>query len=127
MAWLSQNWLWIVVAIFVFFLMSRMHRMGHGMGHSMGRGYGPADRSLPPERGQSFGTALDPVSKRAVAKDSAISAVYRGRAYYFENREDRDAFEADPDKYIGASPSAGQLIGTEDASRERARRRRGCC
>lgn len=66
--------------------------------------------------------AFDPVSRRAVTVGSApISMVYQGRAYYFESRENRDAFEADPKKYLAESP-AGQPIGSAD----RPRRRRGC-
>lgn len=124
MTWLSHNWIWILVAIGFFYFMIRMHGMGHGMGHSMGRSYG---RDLPTNRRADFTTAFDPVSRRPVATGgSAISVVYRGRAYYFGNREDRDAFEADPEKYISATPGTGQAIGSEDAYRERPHRRRGC-
>lgn len=126
MAWLSQNWIWIVVVIGFFYFMTRMHGMGHGMGHSMRRGYGRDSTNLPADRGNDSATAFDPVSRRAVATGgSAISAVYRGRAFYFENREDREAFEADPEKYVAGS-AAGQPIGAEDAFRGRPRRRRGC-
>lgn len=126
MQWLSQNWIWIAIAIGGFYFMSRMHGMG-GMGHSMGRGYGRDSGAQPTDRGAASNTAFDPVSRRAVATGgSAISAVYHGRAYYFENREDRDAFEADPDKYIAGLPAAGQTLGSDDAYRERPRRRGGC-
>ena len=128
MEWLSQNWIWIAVAIGGFYLMTRMHGMGHGMGHSMGRGHGGEGGDPPADRSAGAGATFDPVSRRAVATGgSAISAVYRGRAYYFENREDRDAFEADPEKYVAGSPAAGQVIGSEEADRERPRRRRGGC
>ena len=73
------------------------------------------------------GNLFDPVSSRAFARGNApISTIYRGRAYYFESRENRDAFEAGPEKYIAAAPAAGQTIGAENADRERPRRRRGC-
>lgn len=42
-----------------------------------------------------------------------ISAVYKGRAYYFENRGNRDAFETSPEKYIAGSPMAGSPIGAQ--------------
>lgn len=67
--------------------------------------------------------AFDPVSRRAVTVGGApVSTVFQGRAYYFESRENRDAFEANPEKYLAGSPAASQLIGSAD----RPRRRRGC-
>jgi YHS domain-containing protein len=126
MQWITQNWIWIVVAIGVFYFMTRMPGMGRSMG-SMRRGYGRDSGAPPADRGTGSNTAFDPVSRRAVTTGgSAISAVYHDRAYYFENREDRDAFEAEPEKYIAGSPAAGQPIGSEDAYRERPRRRGGC-
>ncbi len=122
MEWLSQNWIWIVVAIGGLYFMTRMHGMGSGMGHAMGRGDSP-----PANGGTGSTTVFDPVSRRMIAPGgSSISAVYHGRAYYFETKEDRDAFEADPEKYIAAAPGAGQVIGSEDSNRERPRRRGGC-
>lgn len=47
------------------------------------------------------------------------------RAYFFETKEDRDAFEAEPEKYVAAAPGAGQVMGSEDHYRHR-RRRGGC-
>lgn len=127
MEWLSQNWLWIVVAIGGFYLMTRMHGMGHGMGHSRGHGHGRHGDHPPSDGRVDAGTAIDPVSRRAVATGgAAISAVYRGSAYYFENRENRNAFEADPANYAAGTPGAGQVIGSEEADRERPRRRHGC-
>lgn len=74
------------------------------------------------------GNLFDPVSSRAFAGgDAPISTIYRGRAYYFESRANRDAFEAGPEKYIAAAPAAGQVIGSEEPDRERPRRRRGGC
>ena len=123
MDWLSQNWIWIAIAIGGVYFMTRMHGMGGGMGRSMRRGQ--ADEA-PPDQGRSLGITFDPVSRHAVAPGgSAASAVYHGRAYYFENREDRDTFEADPEKYIASAPEAGQPIGSENPYRQR-RRRGGC-
>ena len=71
-------------------------------------------------------TALDPVSQHAVALGGApISTVYQGRAFYFESRENRDAFENNPSKYLAGSSGAGQFVGPEASSPERPRRR-GC-
>ena len=72
-------------------------------------------------------TAFDPVSRRAVALGGApISAVYQGQAYYFETRENRDAFETSPDKYLAGLAKAGQAIGPAPTSQDRPRRHRGC-
>ena len=122
MQWLTQNWIWIAVAVGGFYFMTRMHRggMGRSMGHSYQRAYdGPADRGAGPT------TVFDPVSRRAVAA-GGISSIYHGRAYYFENRENRDAFEADSEKYLAGAPPAGQAIGS-DSEYDRPRRRRGGC
>ena len=72
-------------------------------------------------------TVFDPVSRRAVALGGTpVSAVYQGRAYYFESRENRDVFEGNPVKYLAGFPAAGQAIGSDAASAERPRRRGGC-
>jgi YHS domain-containing protein len=118
MQWLSQNWIWIAVAVGGFYFMTRMHR--GGMGRSMGRG---GDESA--DRGTGPAAVFDPVSRRAVAA-GGISSIYHGRAFYFENRENRDAFEADSEKYVAGAPTAGQAIGSE-SEYNRPRRRRGGC
>ena len=118
MEWLSHNWVWIVAGIGLVFLMTRMHGMGHGMGRGCG---GHGDRT-PADTETNSGNAIDPVSRRIVTTGgSAISTVYRGRAYYFENRDDRDAFESNPEKYLVGAPAVGQAI-----AGERFRRRGGC-
>ncbi|MDD3762904.1 MAG: YHS domain-containing protein [Pseudomonadota bacterium] len=60
--------------------------------------------------------ALDPVSGNPVRTDRALTAVYGGRAYYFESEETRKRFEAEPQKYASHEPPPG----------ERPRRRGGC-
>lgn len=71
---------------------------------------------------------FDPVSGRAFAAGNVpLSSIYRGRAYYFESRENRDTFESDPEKYIAASPIAGQAIGSEETPQDRSHGRHGCC
>ena len=57
MQWITQNWIWIAVAIAVFYFMARMHGMGRGMGHSMGRGYGRNGGDPPADRGTGSDTA----------------------------------------------------------------------
>lgn len=71
-------------------------------------------------------TAFDPVSQHTIMFSTPISTLYRERAYYFESRENRDAFESDPEKYLAGSPTVGQPIGSKSASADWPRRRRGC-
>ncbi len=124
MDWLSQNWIWVAFAAGAFFFMTRMG--GHGMGGSMRHSYGGARDTAPPDVGTSPRTAFDPVSKRAVAGGAAIASVYRNQAYYFETRENRDAFEAAPEKYLAGMAPAGQAIDDyRDDDRPR-RHRHGC-
>lgn len=70
-------------------------------------------------------TAFDPVSQHTIMFDMPISALYRQRVYYFESRENRDAFESDPEKYLAGSPTAGQPIGPQNAVTVTSRRKRG--
>ncbi|MBI1220936.1 MAG: YHS domain-containing protein [Rhodobacteraceae bacterium] len=118
MSWLSQNWLWIALAVGVIFFMTR--RGGFGMGRSMRYNQGPG-QDAPASRSLLGG--VDPVSKHSVAPGtSSISSVYRDRAYYFETRENRDAFEAEPEKYLTGTAAAGQLISGD----RQGHRRHGC-
>lgn len=130
MTWLAQNWIWIVLAVGVFLLMRRagcgMGHMGGGGGHAHGGGHEPSGGAYPPtlERHEAR-AAVDPVSRRELpAGGSPVSAVYRGRAYYFENRENREAFEKEPEKYAGGAESGAPL---EQSSREHSHRRRHGC
>lgn len=127
MNWLSQNWIWIALAVGGFFLFTRIGVGGCGMGRSTGTGHGSSDDGAPAERGAGSGTVFDPVNRHALPAGAVISSVYRGRAYHFESRENRDAFEGDPEKYLAGSPAVGQAIGSEGASADRPRRRHGCC
>ncbi len=84
-----------------FFLMMRFgcgaHVMGHGHGGHKGHD-GPSigDRAqwAPPE------TDVDPVCRMSVRTDGAKSSIYHGRVYYFCSAEHRDAFEAEPARYV---------------------------
>lgn len=126
MAWLGQNWVWIALAVGAFFFMTRMG--GCGMGHSSGHHHHEDDRqdTAPPSAGNRPGKLFDPVSGHGFAAgDAPISTVYGGRAYYFESRENRDRFEADPERYLASAPAVGAPI---EAGREEQRRhhRHGC-
>lgn len=128
MQWLAQNWIWMVLGIGVLFFMTRMGGMGGcGMGRSTGHSHGSSNDNPPADRGAGPGTAFDPVSRHAVTPGgTTLSAAYHGRAYYFESRENRDAFEGNPEKYLAGASAAGQAIGAENADRERPHRRGGC-
>jgi YHS domain-containing protein len=95
--------LYFLVLAGFFFLMMRFgcgaHVMGHG-DHRAHRGGGAPDwhepRWVPPE------TVIDPVCRISVRTDSAKSSVYQGTVYYFCSVAHRDAFEAAPERYVGA-------------------------
>lgn len=118
MEWLTQNWIWIVLVVGVFFMMRRGgmgcgvggHRSHHG-GHSEGHGDGHSDGAPRLE------SAIDAVSGQAVGVEKALTSVYRGRTYYFATRENRDTFEAAPERYASAAGS----------EHEHRRNRHGCC
>jgi YHS domain-containing protein len=42
-----------------------------------------------------------------------MELIYGGRAFYFESRDNRDAFEADPEKYVAGMPFSGEPVGAE--------------
>ena len=97
----------ILIAGF-FFLMMRSgcgsHVMGHGHGghgghegHGGGAPQGPGPWRPPV-------TEVDPVCRMTVQTDTAKSAVYNGRIYYFCSAEHRDQFEAAPERYTAATP-----------------------
>src|SRR5574337_118150 len=67
------------------------HRSHHG-GHSEGHGDGHSDGAPRLE------SAIDAVSGQAVGVEKALTSVYRGRTYYFATRENRDTFEAAPER-----------------------------
>lgn len=131
MQWLVQNWLWIAVAIGGFFLFTRSGAgggmAGCGMGRSMGGGCGNRGDRRSAQTDAGPGNAVDPVGRRTVPAGAAVSSLYRDHAYYFENRDNRDAFESDPEKYVEGAAAAGQTIGSQEASRARTHRRQGCC
>lgn len=125
MDWLSQNWIWIALGVGALFFITRMG--GCGMGHSTDRGHGSGNNNSPSEQVNSDGTSFDPVSHRVVAAGGAeISSVYHGRAYHFENHENRVTFEGNPEKYLAGMPSAGETANAERDSDHQQHHRHGC-
>lgn len=137
MSWLTQNWIWVALAIGVGFYLFRGGLRGHagghggvlgGMGHAGhagdgGQGGQPENRALsaPANAPQAV---LDPVSGDAVRTSGALTSVYQGMIYYFASKENRDRFEGAPQEY--ASKAAGQPVRPAEAANERPRRRGGC-
>ena len=68
---------------------------------------------------------IDPVSQRALPATTAIATVYRGLIYYFEDRANRDAFEADPEKYFVGLQSAQQVASAPSGVSHHAHRPNG--
>lgn len=100
MNWLSQNWIWIVVAIAFVLFMRRGGLAGCGMGHSRHGGGGHGG-----DAGSGARAPVDPVSGKEVDTRHAITSYYGGRAYYFEGAETRQRFEASPEKYAAREPN----------------------
>lgn len=134
MNFLSQNWWWILLVIGVFLLFSRR---GHGLG---GFGHGhhgyqtspggyreDRDHSEHSASGHSIrpAVATDPVTHKDVPTTQAVTSVYQGRIYYFENADSRQRFEAAPDQY--AREGLSYPVASEARTVERPRRRRGGC
>jgi len=71
---------------------------------------------------------IDPVSRRTVPADLAIASVHQGRVYHFEDRTNRDAFEAEPEKYVaGAQALIGQEVNSPAKSNKQTHKDHGCC
>jgi YHS domain-containing protein len=59
--------------------------------------FGQAKKSTPKPRPEK---ARDPVCGLMVEKDPQLSAVYKGKTYYFCSKADRDKFKKNPEKYV---------------------------
>ena len=54
-----------------------------------------------PDTEQSVVKSKDPVCNMMVRHDPELSAEHEGRTYYFCMKRDLEAFEKDPEKYLG--------------------------
>jgi YHS domain-containing protein len=98
MAWLGQNWIYILVVIGVIFMMRR-----GGMGCAPGGGRHRHDEHGESEHHPQSASNTDPVDGQAVDPQTAVTSVYQDRTYYFATRENRDRFEAAPQQYAAKS------------------------
>ena len=118
MGWLTQNWVWIVVAIGLIWMMRRGGMPGCGMGHAgHGGGSSPSESGTPPAEKPAKPT--DPVTGKEVDAQHAITSYYQGQVYYFEDAATRQRFEASPEKYARKAAPAGD-------GGQRAHRHHGC-
>lgn len=70
---------------------------------------------------------FDPVSQRMLPAATTVASVHQGRIYYFEDRANRDVFEAEPEKYLAElHQPIGQQIGVSGKSNEHAHQSHGC-
>jgi YHS domain-containing protein len=112
-----------VLAVGAFFFMTRMG--GRSNRHPITMMIAAMPCRL--HRGTWPGNLFDPVSGDGFfASGAPISTVYHGRAYYFENRENRDSFEETPEEYLASMPVSGDPIGADRESEQPRRRRHGC-
>ncbi|WP_371349173.1 hypothetical protein [Ancylobacter sp. IITR112] len=124
MDWIFQNWIWIALAIGALFFMTRMG--GHGMGRSVHHNHGTAQDRPPSDGGAGSRLVIDPVSRQPISGSPSISSVYRDRAYYFASRENREAFEAAPEKYLTGMAASGQAVDNQRDDEHPHRHRHGC-
>lgn len=103
MEWLIQNWGSLLLLAVVLIFLSRRGGLGCGIG-----GHATHERSRLSDDVKSSADSppIDPVSGESVSRDTAPASAYRGRIYYFSSRENRDKFEAAPDKFAATAAGA---------------------
>lgn len=106
--------LWFAIWAGLFFVMMRFGCGAHVMGHGHGQ-HGGKDAAASADndsmRWVAPATDIDPVCRKTVNTDTAKSTVYAGKVYYFCSNEDRDRFEAAPQRYVAseANPEPSQM------------------
>lgn len=99
MQWLTQNWIWILLAVGFFFM---MRRGGCGSGGMKSHDHHGGDTQHSNDENTPAATAIDPVNKATLDIAGALTSVYRGKVYYFGSAENRTIFEAKPEQYAGS-------------------------
>ena len=133
---IALNWGWLVAAGLAPILITLlpcavmcalglcMHKMGGGThgGNRSGTAKGAINQEDAPV------ALIDPVSRRTVSAEAAIASVHQGRIYHFEDRSSRDAFEAEPEKYLaGAQALIGQEVNPGAKPNKNSNEGHGCC
>ena len=134
---IALNWGWLVAAGLAPILIALlpcavmcalglcMHKMAGGA-HG-GKQSGAANGAIDHQEGEPA-ALIDPVSRRTVPAGTAIASVHRGRVYHFADRTNRDAFEAEPEKYLaGAQALIGQEVNSAAKSNKQSTKGHGCC
>jgi YHS domain-containing protein len=131
----ALNWGWLVAAgiapILISFLPCAvmcalglcMHKKG-GAARTGNRG-GVANNSIDRESGAL--DPFDPVSQRMVPAGATIASVHLGQVYYFEDRVNRETFEAAPEKYLAGSQIVGQQAAASNKPSKRSQKGHRCC
>jgi YHS domain-containing protein len=130
---LSENWVWIALALAglaYFYLKGRRHSHGSigldDSGHRRSRHGGPRHDQHGGQEHSSITSAsaslaaIDPVSGAAVRTSDALSSAYRGRIYYFGSKDNRDRFEVSPQQYAAKVEDGDAVVDGPH------RRRHGC-
>lgn len=140
MDWLTQNWVWVALAIgagVYFFrgglgshagahggMLAGTGHGGHGGEGGVGGHGGPPQNRAPAAPANAPQAAVDPVGGEPVRTEQALTSLYQGKIYYFASKENRDRFEAAPQEY--AQKAAGYPMARAAALEHRSRRRGGC-
>jgi YHS domain-containing protein len=142
---LALNWGWLVAAGLAPILLALlpcavmcglglcMHKMAGGAhGGSKSETAGSmqaraANTANSYDRGAHTADLVDPVSQRMLPAATAIASVHRDRVYYFEDRANRDAFEAEPEKYLTALPVIVRETDSPGETSKHPQQRHGCC
>jgi YHS domain-containing protein len=110
---IALNWGWLVaigVAPILVALLpcAVMCALGLCM-HRMAGGQHGAGKTAAGTRTQIAHTPdlVDPVSGRPLPCAMVVATARGGRVYYFETRANREAFEAEPEKYLAELPANG--------------------
>ncbi|GMQ89936.1 MAG: hypothetical protein BMS9Abin10_0273 [Gammaproteobacteria bacterium] len=105
MAWLTDNWVWVLLGVG----MVAMHLFGHkghggrGQDKAQGGDSAGAQQAHAPDTGAPAGRAarhVDPVCRREVDTDQGYGMMYESRLLRFCSRECLDRFEAEPATYL---------------------------
>jgi len=131
----ALNWGWLVaaglapilIAILPCAVMCALGLCMHKMtgGSHAGNRSGVADSAN--DRKSGALDLIDPVSRQVVPAGAAIASVHRGQVYCFEDRANREAFEAAPEKHLAGSQLVGQQAAATDKSSDHSHKGHECC